>query len=60
MANFFAGVFILAYGPYKSGDFIILESGTRGVVTDAISRSHGSASSETPGFCSNFLPGSTI
>ena len=34
LANLFAGVFILADAPYKIGDFIILESGTRGVVTD--------------------------
>jgi len=34
LANLFAGVFILADTPYKIGDFIILEDGIRGVVTD--------------------------
>ena len=33
VANFFAGVFILADAPYKIGDFIILDSGERGEVT---------------------------
>jgi len=33
VANFFAGVFILADAPYKIGDFIILDSGERGRVT---------------------------
>ena len=33
VANFFAGVFILADAPYKIGDFIILDSGERGQVT---------------------------
>lgn len=33
LANLFAGVFILADAPYKVGDFIILESGERGMVT---------------------------
>lgn len=33
VANFFAGVFILADGPYKVGDFIVLDSGERGEVT---------------------------
>jgi small-conductance mechanosensitive channel len=34
LANLFAGVFILADAPYKLGDFIVLESGERGRVTD--------------------------
>jgi len=34
VANLFAGVFILADTPYKIGDFIILDNGVRGVVTD--------------------------
>ena len=34
LANLFAGVFILADAPYKLGDFIVLESGERGCVTD--------------------------
>jgi MscS family membrane protein len=33
VANFFAGVFILADAPYKVGDFIVLDSGERGQVT---------------------------
>lgn len=33
LANLFAGVSILADAPYKIGDFIILESGERGMVT---------------------------
>lgn len=33
LANLFAGVFILADSPYKLGDFIILDSGERGAVT---------------------------
>ena len=33
VANFFAGVFILADAPYKISDFIILDSGERGRVT---------------------------
>jgi small-conductance mechanosensitive channel len=33
LANLFAGVSILADAPYKVGDFIILESGERGMVT---------------------------
>ncbi|MEE2822182.1 MAG: mechanosensitive ion channel family protein [Acidobacteriota bacterium] len=32
LANFFAGVFILADAPYKIGDFIILDGGERGQV----------------------------
>jgi len=33
VANFFAGVFILADAPYKIGDFITLDGGERGRVT---------------------------
>ena len=34
LANLFAGIFILTDAPYKLGDFIVLESGERGKVTD--------------------------
>jgi small-conductance mechanosensitive channel len=34
LSNLFAGVSIVADAPYKNGDFIILESGERGVVTN--------------------------
>ena len=34
LANLFAGIFILADAPYKLGDFIVLGSGERGMVTD--------------------------
>ena len=34
LANLFAGIFILADAPYKLGDYIILDSGERGRVTD--------------------------
>ncbi len=34
LSNLFAGVSIIMDAPYKVGDFIILESGERGVVTD--------------------------
>ncbi len=34
LANLFSGVFILADAPYKLGDFIILDSGERGKVTN--------------------------
>jgi len=34
LSNLFAGVSIIVDAPYKNGDFIILESGERGVVTD--------------------------
>jgi len=34
LSNFFSGVFILADSPYKIGDYIILDSGERGRVTD--------------------------
>lgn len=33
LSNLFAGVSIVADAPYKNGDFIILESGERGMVT---------------------------
>lgn len=34
LANLFSGFFILADAPYKLGDFIVLGSGERGIVTD--------------------------
>ncbi|NVJ58904.1 MAG: mechanosensitive ion channel family protein [Gammaproteobacteria bacterium] len=34
MANLFAGVFIMADAPYKIGDYIVLDSGERGKVTN--------------------------
>lgn len=34
LANLFSGIFILADVPYKLGDFIVLDSGERGRVTD--------------------------
>lgn len=34
LSNLFAGVSIIADAPYKIGDFIILDSGERGVVTE--------------------------
>jgi len=34
LSNLFAGVSIIVDAPYKTGDFIILDSGERGVVTD--------------------------
>jgi MscS family membrane protein len=34
LSNLFAGVSIIMDTPYKAGDFIILDSGERGVVTD--------------------------
>jgi small-conductance mechanosensitive channel len=34
LANLFAGIFILADAPYKLGDFINLDNGERGKVTD--------------------------
>ena len=34
LSNLFAGVSIIMDAPYKAGDYIILESGERGVVTD--------------------------
>lgn len=33
LANLFAGIFILADAPYENGDFIVLDSGERGMVT---------------------------
>jgi small-conductance mechanosensitive channel len=33
LANLFSGVFILADGPYKIGDYVVLESGERGKIT---------------------------
>ena len=33
LSNLFAGVSIIADAPYKTGDFIVLESGERGMVT---------------------------
>jgi len=39
LGNFIAGIFILADAPYKIGDFIILDSGKRGRVTDIGMRS---------------------
>jgi len=34
LANLFAGIFIIADAPYQIGDFIVLDSGERGKVTD--------------------------
>jgi small-conductance mechanosensitive channel len=34
LANLFAGIFIIADAPYKLGDFILLDTGERGRVTD--------------------------
>jgi MscS family membrane protein len=34
LANLFSGIFILADAPYKIGDFIVLDTGERGQVTD--------------------------
>ena len=34
LSNLFAGVSIVMDAPYKTGDFIILDSGERGIVTD--------------------------
>ncbi len=39
LANLFAGIFILADAPYKVGDFIVLDSGERGRVTQVGIRS---------------------
>lgn len=33
LANVFSGIFILADSPYKHGDFVVLDSGERGMVT---------------------------
>ncbi|MFA4916597.1 MAG: mechanosensitive ion channel domain-containing protein [Syntrophales bacterium] len=34
LSNLFSGIFILADRPYKIGDYIVLDSGERGMVTD--------------------------
>lgn len=34
LSNFIAGVFILADAPYKIGDYVVLDTGERGEVTD--------------------------
>ena len=34
LANLFAGVFILADSPYRIGDYVVLDSGERGKITD--------------------------
>jgi small-conductance mechanosensitive channel len=34
LSNFFAGVFIMVDAPYRIGDFLTLEDGTQGLVTD--------------------------
>jgi len=34
LANFFSGVFIIAEAPYKIGDYVVLDNGDRGRVTD--------------------------
>lgn len=39
LANLFSGFFILADAPYQVGDFVVLESGERGQVTDVGLRS---------------------
>jgi MscS family membrane protein len=39
LANLFAGVFIVADGPYKIGDYLILENGDRGRVAEIGMRS---------------------
>ena len=39
LANLFAGVFIVADGPYQIGDYLVLENGDRGRVTDIGMRS---------------------
>ena len=39
LANLFAGFFILADAPYKIGDFVVLDSGERGMVTQVGIRS---------------------
>jgi small-conductance mechanosensitive channel len=39
LSNLFAGIFILADAPYKVGDFVNLDSGERGQVTDVGLRS---------------------
>ena len=39
LANLFSGIFILADAPYKIGDYVVLDQGLRGVVTDVGVRS---------------------
>lgn len=39
LANFFSGIFIIADSPYKIGDYIILDSGERGIVKQVGMRS---------------------
>ena len=39
LANLFSGIFILADAPYKLGDYVILDSGERGMVTQVGLRS---------------------
>ena len=34
LANFFGGLFVLADSPYKIGDYIVLDSGDKGIVMD--------------------------
>jgi len=34
LANFFGGLFVLVDSPYKEGDYIVLDSGDRGIVMD--------------------------
>lgn len=34
LANFFGGLFVLADSPYKIGDYIVLDSGEKGIVMD--------------------------
>jgi small-conductance mechanosensitive channel len=34
LANLFSGIFIIADAPYKLGDYIILDQGVRGIVSD--------------------------
>ncbi len=34
LANLFGGVFVLADKPYEIGDFVVLDSGEKGIVTD--------------------------
>jgi MscS family membrane protein len=39
LANFFSGIFIIADAPYKIGDYIVLDTGERGVVKNLGMRS---------------------
>ncbi|WP_424947247.1 mechanosensitive ion channel family protein [Candidatus Spongiihabitans sp.] len=34
LSNFIAGIFILADAPYKIGDYVVLDTGERGAITD--------------------------